>query len=192
MVFLNAKKSLVDRCKQSRIVISRSADHHRIHLLKMSLKIIQLLDAAVDLNLQLRKLSLQPIDILVPQRWHIPILLGAQPLQPSLPGVHAKAIAVGLRNDRHEIMHVLVSIQIINTNPVLNRYLNINLRLHRLHALRNTFRPSHQRGTELSIFDTVARAAHVDVYFRVAPLLRQPRTLGECFWIVAAKLQRQR
>ena len=75
--FLNAKESFVHPSKQSRIVISRSTDHHRIHLLKMSLKIIQLLDAAVDLNLQLRKLSLQPIDILVPQRWHIPILLRA-------------------------------------------------------------------------------------------------------------------
>src|ERR1700752_4854418 len=67
--------------QQPGIVVRRTAEHHASRVLKVSVDLRPRLDAAVDDDPELRKLALQPVDVIVLERRDLAVLLRRESLQ---------------------------------------------------------------------------------------------------------------
>ncbi len=86
-----------------RIMVDRTSNHDAIDLLQMLSGLIQRHDAAVDDNLKIGKILLDPVDSLILQRRLVTILFGAEALQPGLAGMDNKAVASALGDNTDKI-----------------------------------------------------------------------------------------
>ena len=75
-----AKDALIDGEKQGRVLLSRAPKHDAIDKLQMRLGFVQVHDAAIDDNRQVRPCCFQPVDAFIVERRHVAVLPRAQAL----------------------------------------------------------------------------------------------------------------
>lgn len=161
------------------IVIRLSPDHHAIDMFEVPVNFCRRFDAAVDHHRQMRKLLFQSINVFIPEWWHFPILLGTQPFENGIAGMHDEYIATRFTDGADKIAYEPIVVEFVDTDTVLDRHRQRDRIHHCFHAIGYQLRFGHQAGAETAALHAFRRAAAIQVYLVIAPALAQFRANGE-------------
>ena len=100
--------------------------------------------------------------------------------------MHDKGAATCPRNRADKIADKFVTIHRIDADPMLDRHVDGDRIAHRLDAIGNQLRLSHQAGAECALLYPLGRAAAIQVNLVVSPLLAQSGALGQVCRFAAA------
>src|SRR5690606_22405514 len=131
--------------------------------------------AAVDDDLELGELALQPMRFAVAKRGNLPILLRREPFQDGVARMHDEAAAASLRHLLDESAHEAVVLDTIDADAMLHRHRQRACSAHCAHALGNQVGLRHETGTERSALHALARTADVEIDLVVAIALGEAR-----------------
>jgi hypothetical protein len=186
------EEELVSEHKEAWVLISRSADHHPINLLKVLEGLVPARDPTIDLDEELGVSALELIDLGVAERGDVAVFFWAEPREPGLASVDAKAITTSLGDPLDKLEHVLILVALIHADAVLDRHGQAGGALHGDDAVRDALRPKHKARTKTAALHSIAWAAHVEVDLIVAPVLSEASAAREGLWVVPTELQRER
>ncbi len=170
-------------------MVCLATDHHAIDVLEVGRHLVIADDAAIDQDLQARKLLLQLVRHLIAQRRNLTVFFRAQALQDRIARVDDKRAATRLGHPADKIPNEIVVLDLVDADPMLDGDRDIHRIAHRLDAVGHQLRLGHQAGAEGAALHALGRAAAVQVDFRIAPLLAQLRRHGEVDRLAAAQLQ---
>ncbi len=173
-------------------VIRRPADHHAVHVRQVRQRLVEVGNAAVDDDLQLRPQPLQPVHRLVTQRRNLPVLARREPVQPGLARVHREVPAASASHRFDELEQVLVAVRAVDADAALHRHRHGHRRLHRRHAVTDQRGFRHQARAKAPGLHPVRRAADVEVDLVVTEIRPDARRLRQLRRVTAAKLQGHR
>ena len=159
------------------VVVGLTPDHDAVDLLQLGLHLLIAGQAAIDLDLTIRKIKFELMHQAVAQRRHFSVFFGAQALQPGIASVHDEGVAAGLVQGTHKVTHKVVALGAINANAVLDRDRDAHHVEHGLDAVGHQSRLSHQAGAKRAALHALAGAAAVEVDLVIAPLLTQARAV---------------
>ena len=100
--------------------VGRPAHHHPIHPLQLLLAAGQVLQAAVELDRQLRAVVFELLHPIPAQRWDGAVLLRIEALQPGLAGMHGEALGPATGHGVHEGQQLRVGVALIDADAVLD------------------------------------------------------------------------
>src|SRR5216683_1341497 len=149
-------------------------------------------DAAVDHDSELRKVLLQPIDVLVFERRNLAVLFRREALEDGIARVDDEGPAARRGDRGDEVPEKGIILDPVDAGSVLHRDRNADFPPDSRNALRDQRRFRHQAGTEGAFLHPLARAADVEVDFIVAVVRAELRAAGEILRVAAAELQAER
>src|SRR5690606_22816107 len=127
--------TLVKSGHQIRVMVSLSPKHHAINMLQMLINLVQRFDTTIEQDFQSRKILLETINHLVTQGRDLAVLLRAQAFENSIACVHNKSCATSFSHSTDEVAHEIVSSDVIYTDTMLDRYINLHRISHRFDAI---------------------------------------------------------
>ena len=151
------------------MAVGGPAHHHRIHPLQLELAGGQILQAAIEFDLQLGPLLFELVHQPIAQGWHAAVLFGIEALEPGLAGVHAETAGPGGSHGVHEVEQFGVGIARIDADPVFHAHRQARGGGHGGNAVGHPGRFRHQAGTEAAFLHLRAGTAHVEIDLVVAP-----------------------
>src|SRR6266850_1745317 len=175
-----------------RVVIRGSAEHHAIHMIRMKFDFFVRADAAVDHDSELRKVLLQPIDVLVLERRNLAVLFRREALEDGIARVDDEGPAAGRGDRGDKVPEKGVILDPVDAGSMLHRDRNADFAPDSRDALRDQRRLGHQAGAESALLHPLARAADVEVDLVVAVIRAELRAAGEILRVAAAELQADR
>src|SRR2546422_6202425 len=149
-------------------------------------------DAAVDHDSELRKVLLEPIDVVVLEWRNLAVLLRREALQDGIARVHDEGLAARRGDRGDKVPEKGVILDPVDAGSVLHRDRNADLPPDSRDALRDQRRLGHQAGAESAFLHPLARAADVEVDLIVAVVRAELRAAGEILGVAAAELQADR
>ncbi|MNN33726.1 hypothetical protein D3C81_1474950 [compost metagenome] len=158
----------------------------------MRLGLIQIGDAAVDADGQMRPLALQTPHQIVIQRRHVAVFLGRQAFQPGLARMDDKAGDPDRRRGVDRGEQADLGVLIVHADAAFDRGGDADRALDRRHAVGHQFRLAHQAGAELARLHPIRGAADVQVDLVIAIGLADPRRLCQLRRVRPAQLQGDR
>lgn len=177
--------------QQVGILIGLATQHHPIEDLQLLAAGVQGLNAAIQDELEIRKILHQLRGHVVAQRRDLAILLGRQPFEDGDARMHGEAAATGLGDLADEIPQGVVAVPPGDADAVLDRHRDGHGIAHRLDAVGHPLGIGHQAGADHVVLHPVAGAADVQVDLVIPRLLTQPRGGGKFGRHAAAQLQGQ-
>src|SRR2546430_8889858 len=149
-------------------------------------------DAAVDHDSELRKVLLEPIDVVVLEWRNLAVLLRREALQDGIARVDDEGSAAGRGDCGDEVPEKSVILDPVDAGSMLHRDRNADFPPDYRDALRDQRRLGHQAGAESALLHPLARAADVEVDLVVAVVRAELRAAGEILRVAAAELQADR
>ena len=147
---------------------------------------------AVEHEPQTGEIGLQAPHHRIAQGRHLAVVLGREPLQPRIAGMHDEDLRTAARHLADEVAHEVVGLVAAQTDAVLDGDRDADRIAHRGHAIAHQRGLGHQAGAEGAALHPLARAAAVQVDLVIAPLLAQTRAAGQIGRFAATQLQRHR
>ena len=92
----------------------------------------------------------------------------------------------------YKINQLRVRVLVIDADAMFNSYVNIASILHRFYAVSHELWMTHQTSANHIILYAIARAADVEVYFIITPLLSKFCALGQLIGFTATQLKSDR
>ncbi len=149
-------------------------------------------DAAIDRDVQMRPLALQPAHQIVIQRRHVAVLLGRQPLQPGLARMDDEDLdpdgGAGVHRGEQADGRVLI----VHPDAAFDARGQADGPLDRRHTVGHQLGLAHQTGAEPTRLHPVRRAADVQIDLVIAERLADLGGLGQLRGIRPAQLQGHR
>ena len=172
--------------------IGGAAQHDAIDrsLRQQGIHSIQIGNAAIQHDAEVRPGRLQCERQLVAQRRHFTVLFRAEALEPGLARMDDEDGNAGERMDDLDETHEGVVVLVVDPDAALDRYRDRNCLAHRAEAVADKLRLRHQAGSESAFLHTVARAATVQVDLVIAKALADARCLGKHVRVAPPELQR--
>ena len=181
-------QTAVDIGEQPGVVIGSPAQHHPVDMLKMRLGLVEICDAAIDADVEVRQALLQPVDADVVERRNIAVFLGRKALQPGLAGMHPQGIDTGRDDGVGQLVERLFRVLVVDADAALDGHRDRNHLAHRRNAFGDQFRLAHQAGAETAGLHPVGRAADIEVHLVIAEILDHAGRLRQLLRIGAAEL----
>src|SRR5438874_3497464 len=172
---LGARPSRVGQ--QPRIVVRGAAEHDAIDVLQVLRNLRVRGNAAVDDDLALREVALEPINVVILERRDLAVLLGREALQHGVARVHDVRAATRLRHRADEVTHEAIVLDLVDADAVLHRHRHWHGLADRPHAARDELGLRHQARAEGDALHALARAADVEIDLVIAVTLAQPRAV---------------
>ncbi|CCC99889.1 protein of unknown function (plasmid) [Azospirillum baldaniorum] len=173
-------------------LVGGAPDHHAVQRGEMPFRFVQGADAAVDGDGELRVFLLQPVHEVVAQRRDVPVLLGAEPFQPRLAGVHDEVGAAGGGHGADELVERRPFLHLVDGDPRLHGDGDRHRLAHGADQAGDQIGLGHQAGAEAARLHAVARAADVQVDLVIAPLLGDAGAGSQFRRVRPAELERHR
>mmetsp|Transcript_29497 Transcript_29497/g.57879 ORF Transcript_29497/g.57879 Transcript_29497/m.57879 type:complete len:226 (-) Transcript_29497:299-976(-) len=174
-------------------MIGCASDHNPVQpRLKHLLGLIQRRDAAVDRNVQVRKILFHPHDQGIVERRNITVFLGTEALQPGFASMDRDPLTASGHDAGQKFGQDDICVLIIHANATFDGYFGVHSGAHRHNTIGHEARIAHQDGTKCARLDPIRRAAAVQIDLRIARRLPQLGRLGQFRRIRAAQLQRHR
>ncbi|MNQ60869.1 hypothetical protein D3C85_751690 [compost metagenome] len=194
---IHAEDASIHLPQQGRLVIGGAAQHdavqlHAVRRIQMGLSLIQIADAAVDADGQMRPLALQTPHQIIVQRRHVAVFLGRQALQPGLARMDDEVGDPDRRRGVHRGEQADFGVLIINADAAFDGGGDADRALDGRHAVGHEFRLAHQTGAELARLHPIRGAADVQVDLVIAVRFADSRRLGQLRRVRPTQLQRHR
>ena len=165
---------------------------HPVGVVQQGLGLIQIGDPAVDRNVQLGPLALQPPHQSIVQGRHVAVLLGRQALEPGLARMDDEDLdpdgGAGVHRGEQADLRVLV----VDPDPAFDRGGHGHGLPDRRHTVGDQRRLAHQTGAEPARLNPVRGTADVQIDLVIAVGFTDPGRLGQLFRIGPAQLQGDR
>lgn len=116
-------------------------------------------DAAIDQDLQRREILLELVGVFVFQRRNLAVFLGRETFQDRVARVHDKGGTAGLVNPADEIAHEFIVLDLVDTDAVFHRHIDIDGIAHGLNAIGHQIGLQHQAGAETAVLHALGGAA---------------------------------
>ena len=171
------------------MVVHGAAHHHPIDQGQLLPAGLQILQATVQFDGELRPVPLELLHQLVAQGRNGAVLLGIEPLQPGLARMHAEAAGAGIGQRVHEGQQLGVGVALVDADAVLHRHRQGAGLRHGGDAACHHLWLRHQAGAEAPLLHLLTGAAHVEVHFVVTAIRRDPRGLRQQPRVVTPQLQ---
>src|SRR5262249_30367746 len=144
---------------------------------------------AVDNDAGFREVALQSINLVVPQRWYVAVVLRTQTFQYRVTRMDDKRPTTCRRQHVHKSVHEIIVLVVVYTQPMFDRDRDADCIAHRLYAIRNEARLGHQTGTKGATLDALGGASAIQIDFVVTPLLAEACAMHELRRVASTELQ---
>jgi len=152
-------------------------------VLQVSLGLVEVSDATVDDELEVRKVALERIDEVVLERRDFAVLLRREALEDGFPGVHDERVAAPFVDRAYKVAELIIALLVVDANAVLDSYGHLHCCPHRGDAVADELGLCHKAGSERAARNTLGRTADVHVDFVIPVSLRNRCTFCQGLWV---------